>query len=117
VASAIAVAVVVFLVLTTYWQQRLPVFSDAPKLMSAMQAYSRDLTARGRSLPDAVSLRELVSGGYLAAGDVHAFDGMEVTISLKADAANPQEVLIRVRFSDGSVTALMADGSVQSLRR
>jgi len=116
-ASAIAVAVVVCVVLTTYWQRKQPVFRDAPKLMSAMQAYSRDLSARGQPLPATVSLRELVSGGYISASAVHAFDGMDVTITLKADEADPQAILMRARLPDGSVTALMADGSVQGLPR
>ena len=68
-------------------------------------------------MPDTVSLRELVSGGYISAADVHAFDGMDVTISLKTDEADPQAILMRARSPDGSVTVLMADGSVQGLPR
>ncbi|HPC51605.1 MAG TPA: hypothetical protein PLV05_00720 [Verrucomicrobiota bacterium] len=79
--------------------------------------FSRDLTARGQPLPPTVSRRELVSGGYIAAANLRAFDGMDVTISLTADEARPQEILIRVRMPDGSVTALLADGSIQGLRR
>ena len=55
-------------------------------------AFSRDLTARGQPLPPTVSLRELVSGGYIAAADLRAFDGMDVTISLTADEARPREI-------------------------
>jgi len=109
------VAIIVCVAVTTYWQRKQPVFKDAPKLISAMQAFSRDLTARGQRRPATVSLRELVSGGYIAASDVRAFDGMDVTISLTADETRPQEILIRVRLPDGSVTALLADGSVQGL--
>jgi len=117
IASAIAVAIIVCVAVTTYWQGKQPMFKDAPKLISAMQAFTRDLTARGQSLPAAVSLRELVSGGYIAANDVRAFDGMDVTISLTADETRPQEILIRVRMPDGSMTAVLADGSVQGLPR
>jgi len=91
-------------------------FRDAPKLISAMHAFSHDLTARGQPLPDAVSLRELVSGGYIAASDVHAFDGIDVTISLKVDETAPQDIVILARLPDGSATAMMVDGSVQGLR-
>ena len=115
--SVIAVAIVVCVALTTYWQWNPPVFKDASKLISAMRRFSQNLTARGQPLPVSVSLRELVSGGYIAARDVRAFDGMEVTISLTADETHPQEILIRVRLSDGSVIALMADGSVQGLAK
>ena len=115
IVSGIAVATLVCVALTNYWQRKQPVFKDAPKLISAMQAFSKNLTARGQPLPASVSLRELVSAGYIAARDVAAFDGMDVTISMKVDDAQPQEILIRVRLPDGSVTALMADGSVQGL--
>jgi hypothetical protein len=117
VASAIAVAIIVCVTLTTCWQRKQPSFKDAPKLVAAIQAFSGDLTVRGQSLPATVSLRELVSGGYIAASDVRAFDGMDVTISLTSDESHPQEILIRVRLPDGSVTAAMADGSVQGLRQ
>jgi len=117
IASAIGLAIIACVALTTYWQRTQPVFKDAPKLIAAMQAFSRDLTARGQPLPSTVSLRELVSGGYVAASDVRAFDGMDVTISLTADESHPQEILMRIRLPDGSVTALMADGSVQGLRQ
>lgn len=58
-----------------------------------------------------MSLRELVRGGYVAANDVRAFDGMDVIISLAADETRPQDILIRVRMPDGSVIAAFADGS------
>jgi len=80
-------------------------------------AFSRDLIACGQPLPPTVSLRELVSGAYIAAGDLRAFDGMDVPISLTAGEARPREILIRVRMPDGRVAALLADGSVQGLRR
>jgi len=116
-ASALALAAIVYVAVTTYWQRSQPVFRDTPKLISAMLAFSRDLAARGQPLPPTVSLRKLVNGGYISASEVRAFDGMEVTISLTVDAARPEEILMRVRLPDGSVTALMADGSVQGLRQ
>jgi hypothetical protein len=67
------------------------------------------------SLPASVSLRELVSGGYITTNDVRAFDGMEVTVSLTASDTDPHSILIRVRMPDGSQIAAMADGSVQQL--
>ncbi len=117
IGSIILLAIVLCLAITTYWQWKQPVFNDAPKLVSAMQAYVRDLATRGQPLPDTVSLRELVSGGYVAAQDLRAFDGLDVTLSLTVDEAHPQEILIRVRLPDGSVITSMMDGSVQSLRK
>jgi hypothetical protein len=115
IVSFVAVAAVVCVALTNYWQRKQPVFKDASKLITAMRAFSEDLKTRGQPLPPSVSLRELVSGGYILARDVRAFDGMDVTISLTADETHPQDVLIRVRLSDGSVIALLTDGSVQGL--
>jgi hypothetical protein len=91
------------------------VFKDAPKLTAAVQAYSRDQASRGKPLPSSVSLRELISGGFLATNDVHAFDGMDVTISLTASDAYPQSILIHVRMPDGTQMQVLTDGSVQTL--
>jgi len=115
--SLIAVAVVACIVLTSYWQRQQPVLKDASKFVEAVRAFSRDRTAAGQTLPASVSLRELIGGGYVAASDVRALDGMEVTISLVADETRPQDILIRVRLPDGSVIAAMADGSAQQLPR
>ncbi len=113
--SLIAVAVIVCVALTSYWQRQQPVLKDASKLVAAVQAFSRDRTAAGQALPASVSLRELIGSGYVAASDMQAFDGMEVTISLTADETRSQEILIRVRLPDGSVIAAMVDGSAHQL--
>jgi len=91
------------------------VFKDSPKLISAVQAFCQNLTARGQPLPASVSLRELISSGYLAASDIRAFDGMDVTISLAANENTPLGALIWARLPDGSINALLADGSVQQV--
>jgi len=113
--SLVAVAVVVCIALTSYWQRQSPVLRDGSKLVAAVQAFSRDKTKTGQTLPASVSLRELIGGGYVAASDVQAFDGMEVMISLAADETRPQEILIRVRLPDGSVIVQMADGSISQV--
>jgi len=59
----------------------------------------------------------LISGGCLATNDVHGFDGMEVTISLSANEAYPQSILIHVRMAEGTQVVLMADGSIQQLSK
>ena len=115
--SAISMAVVLCMAITTCGQRKQPVLRNAPRLILAINAFSHDCTARGKTLPGVVSLRELVSGGYISSADVSAFDGMDVTISLNANESDPQTILMRARLPDGSVTALMSDGSVQSLRR
>jgi hypothetical protein len=90
-------------------------FQDAPKLISGIRTYVSDHKSHGQPMPAKISLQDLVDGGYVSAADVRAFDGMEVTISLGPDQINSKQVLMRARLLDGSVTALMADGSVESV--
>jgi hypothetical protein len=61
----------------------------------------------------AVSLSELVNRGYISSNNVHAFDGLETRVWLAANPGMPQSVLISARLPDGSVSAVLADGSVQ----
>jgi hypothetical protein len=117
--SLLAAAVVVCTTLVIHWQRSQPVFKDAPKLAAAVQAFARDRAGRGQPLPASISLRDLVSGGYIATNDVHAFDGMDVTISLAASLAaldaDPQSILIHVRMPDGTHIVLLGDGSIQQV--
>jgi hypothetical protein len=71
--------------------------ADSPKLLAAVQAFSRDQMAQGRPTPESVTLVELVAGGYIATRDIRAFEGMDVTISLTADGSRPQQIMIRVK--------------------
>jgi hypothetical protein len=114
---AIAVAAMVGAFVTAHWERKQPVFTEAPKLLGAMRAFSDDLKRKGRPLPSTVSLSDLVSGGYLATNDVRAFEGMDVAISLAASEDYPSSILMSARLPDGSVTALLADGSVAQMSR
>ncbi len=77
-----------------------------------MQAFSRDLTNRGRPLPQSVSLNDLVSQGYISSNSVRAFEGMEVKIWFGINETAPQKVLMSARLPNGTVSATLADGSV-----
>src|SRR5262245_39071986 len=114
--AAIAAALIAIMAFITYWQWKQPEFKAGLKLISAVQAFSRDATSGGLPLPATVSLTELIGGGYIAASDARAFDGIELTISLTADESLPQEIFIRARLPDGSLMAVLADGSVQGLQ-
>jgi Flp pilus assembly protein CpaB len=87
------------------------------ELVSAAQSYSRDHISRGQSIPPTVTLQDLVSGGYLQAKDVRAFDGLDVAFYPTAGGNNPQAVLVRLRMADGTRMVALADGSVQQLPR
>src|SRR5437867_3159146 len=62
------------------------------KITAAIQAYSREMKAQNQSFRPTVSLQELVTKGYLKHGEVSAFDGWIVTVSLTEDESNPQSV-------------------------
>ncbi len=111
--AGIAVVVILALAGSAYWAHKRTPFEDGPKLISALQAFSRDQTAGGRQLPPEVSLQDLLRGGYLTTNDVRAFEGMEVTFNTQADDTHPEMILARARMADGQFICLMADGSVQ----
>ncbi len=112
-AFALAAALALAVTACSRQQKSLEHFQDLPGLLSALQAFSRDITNRGQPLPQNIALDELVSGGYISSNSVRAFEGMEVKIWLGVSEAQPQEVLMSARLPDGSVTATLADGSVQ----
>ena len=119
VIAGAGIALVVFLVLavSAYWERQQTPFQNAPKLISALQTFSRDQAAAGRRLPAEISLQDLLRGGYLTTNDVRAFGGMEVTFSTQADENHPQMILARARTPDGQFICLLVDGSVQTLSR
>lgn len=87
---------------------------DAARLLVAARTYADDLKARNVPVPAAVSLDELLARKLVTEAEVSGFDGMEVTVSLTANASRPQEILIRARMADGHEVVTLADGSVQS---
>jgi hypothetical protein len=105
--------VIAILIASAYWERKQTPFQNAPKLMSALQTFSRAQVAAGRPLPPEISLRDLLQGCYLTTNDVRALDGADWTFSTQCDEANPQAVLARTRTSDGQFICLLADGSVQ----
>jgi hypothetical protein len=112
VVSALILAAIVALAVTSC-SPRQEQFQDLPGLLSAMQAFSRDFTNRGQPLPQSVSLDDLVSHGYISSNSVRAFEGMETKVWLTANPAIMSSVVMSARLPDGSVSAALADGSVQ----
>src|SRR3954464_5678467 len=106
--AGIAFCMIVALAVSAYWERKQTPFHNAPKLISALQAYSRDQTAGGRQLPPEVSVQDLVRGGYLTTNDVRAFADMEVSFSTQADDTHPQMILARARTPDRQFVCLLA---------
>ncbi len=104
---------IISLVASAFWEHRQARFQNAPKLVSALQAFSREQLARGRALPAEISLNDLVRGGYLTTNDARAFEGMDVTFYTQAIDTSPQMILARARTADGQFICLLANGSIQ----
>src|SRR5262249_38870019 len=84
---------------------------------SAVQAFVRDQKAKGRSVSDTVSLRELVAAGFLPADDAAPFTGMDVTFAVGVDETHPQQIAVRVPLHTGGVVVQLADGSICQVTR
>ena len=112
-AGGILVMVAVIVAFSAYWDRKQAAFQNLPQLIAGLQMFLRDRTASGLRVPPEISLQDLVRGGYLAAKDVRAFEGMEVVFSTEADSSRPQSILARARMQDGQVICVLADGSVQ----
>ena len=115
--AGIVFVVVLVVAVSAYWERKQTPFQNAPKLISALQAFSRDQEAAGRRLPPEVSVEDLLRGGYLTTNDVRAFEGMEVAFSTQVDESHPQMILARARMPDGQFICALADGSVQGVSR
>jgi hypothetical protein len=87
------------------------------RIVAAAQAYTRALQAAKKPLPPSVQLDELVARGFLKAGDVAAFHGLDAAVTLVGPDLGPKTVLMRVRLPDGTGFALLADGTVQQTAR
>ena len=85
VAGGFAVAVIVALAASIYWDRKQTPFQNAPKLISALRAFSRDQASSSRRLPPEIALQDLLRRGYLTTNDVRAFEGMDVTFNTQAD--------------------------------
>ena len=83
-----------------YWQYSRTWINSSARLAMAVESYSRDYVSRGQHLPSSATLQDLVNGGYISAGEVRAFDGLEVTI-YPTVSTDPRAILVRVRMPDG----------------
>jgi hypothetical protein len=90
---------------------------DAGKITAAIHAYSSKMKSENQPLPPTISLKELIAKDFLKHEDVSAFDGWNVTVSLTADEAYPQSILMTATSSKGDKMLVMADGSVQQIAK
>jgi hypothetical protein len=115
IVTAVAITALAALVYSLFVSKPPSVKFNGAAIVAAAQSYTRDLQARKQPIPKSVSLDDLVAAHFLRPEEVAAFRGMKATVMLTTEANNPQFVLMRVHFPDGSDIALMGDGSVQQL--
>ena len=86
---------------------------DAGKVIAAVHSYTKALREEGIPLPSSVSLEELVTAGFLKQEDIAGFKGIEVTVDFNPESSG---VLMRAKQPDGTVDAVLTDGSVQQIK-
>jgi hypothetical protein len=94
-----------------------PDMFEYSKVVAAAERYKADLEKRRLPVPSSVTLQELLQRRFLAHDEVKDFDGLQVTVSLRADVTRPTAELMRVRFPNGDECIALGDGSVQQVRR
>jgi len=87
------------------------------RFIAAVQTFAREHHTDAGVFPGSVALSDLLSGGYLHTQEVAGLESRDVSVSLPIDETQPQELWIRVRAGDGSVIALLRDGSIQKLAK
>jgi len=85
-------------------QQVLSDAESAEKLSKAVRIFSEIQEGKGKPLPEAITLHELVAGGYMATNEVAGFRSMDDKVSLSVETITPLEkvVFIHARMADGS---------------
>ena len=114
VAVVAVVMIVASIINSSFTPPRIPSRVNALAILAAAQSYAVDLRLHGQVVPATVALHDLMAKGLLRPDDVSGFSGMDVSVSLTANASQPHDVLMRVRMQDGSQIVVWTDGSVLS---
>jgi hypothetical protein len=89
---------------------------NAPKILAAAQAYTKDLRLRRVPVPSSIPLQELIDKGFLQAKDAGSLVGMDAAISLTVQNYHPETPLILVHTKDGHDLVLRADGGTMDIK-
>jgi hypothetical protein len=100
------------------WNQTIRALRGLPtqRVRSAVEGFVRAQT-KGAGVSDTVSLRELVSGGFLSPDEAAPFNGMDVTFAAGVDEGRPQQIVAQVRLRSGGVAVELGDGSIQQVTK
>ena len=121
VMAVLVIASTIFIVSTKNRRQQqmvktleiLRVYRD--QLDGAVQTYVHSQKPGNNVAPTAVSLRELVSRGYLHSNDFPGLLDRDVSISLNADDRYPQAIWVRVHTANGRDIVEMRDGQIRTI--
>ena len=83
--------------------------------MTAVQKYAQVKRAAGEALPEWISAKDLVRGGFLSEGIVDEYAPAELIFATHSDPAQPQDVLAVAKWANGQDLCLMGDGSIQQV--
>ncbi|NBV21014.1 MAG: hypothetical protein EBS05_03335 [Proteobacteria bacterium] len=99
------------------WDRAISALQSLPRehVVSAIEGFVKTQNAQNRTIANMVSLRELVSTGFIRAEATAPFSDMDVTFATKVDVTRPDLILIRVRLPSGDVVVELTDGSIQKL--
>lgn len=97
------------------WQQKPRPTANPTAILNAAANFRQTRAAKGLPAASYVSLSTLTNQGFLTAADCGPFAGLDATISLTADETRPQDILMSVRYPDGTASVTLCDGSVQSV--
>jgi len=90
---------------------------DSHRYISALKKYSENLRDRGEEIPLSISIKALVQEGYLTSQEVEPFEHADVNFNTNPDGVLPQSVMMEAHMPDGTVLALLGDGSVQHMSK
>ena len=113
-ASIIAIVVAVSITTIRNWPKDKPPI-DPRVLVDATTRFAHDCREKGRAIPPAVTLSELVGGGYLPADFTNGLAGTDITFYTDASEENPQNLLMSWKRADGTWNVILGDGSIQQV--
>ena len=90
---------------------------DLHRYMVALKEYTENLRDRGEEIPLSISIKALAQEGYLTPQEVGPFENADVNFYTNPNGVLPQSVLMDAHMSDGTVLALLGDGSVQHMSK
>jgi hypothetical protein len=83
----------------------------------AVESFVRAQQTHGVTVPDTVSLNQLVTSGFLGADEAAPFGDLRVTFPTAVDQTHPQEIIARVSLRSGGVILELVDGSIQEITK